>query len=191
MKLFKKKSTQTKQVEKKSTDEGGYKKGEATIRDLIAPSALSVNVNYLQVGDTFSKTIFIIAYPKFLNTNWFSSVINIDFALNISMFIHPVDTTDVIKQLRKSATQVQSEINIEAESGKIRDPILETAMENIEELRTSLQTGTEKFFRFGVYITFFGENLEELGKIDRTLEAVLEAQLVYIKPAVVKMEQGF
>ena len=52
------------------------------------------------------------------------------------MFIHPIDTSDILKSLRKSATQVQSEIHIEESEGKIRDPMLETAMQNIEELQS-------------------------------------------------------
>lgn len=192
--FFKKKDGKKEPVKSKKeslSDEEIFARGEAKIRDLIAPSAIKVNANYLQVGDTYARTVFVVAYPKFLHTNWFSSIINIDFAMNIAMFIHPIETSDVIKDLRKKATQVQSEISIEAEAGKIRDPILENALQNIEELRDSLQQGTEKFFRFGLYITIYALELEELNQTNQTVEAVLEAQMVYIKPAVVKMEQGF
>lgn len=187
------KTTTEKAVAKKEilTDDDLIARGEAKIRDLIAPAALKINANYLQIGDTFTRTVFVVAYPKFLHTNWFSSVINIDFAMNIAMFIHPIETGEIIKTLRKKATQVQSEINIEAGEGKIRDPILESALENIEELRDDLMQGTEKFFRFGLYLTLFSKDLAELNRINQTIEAVLEAQMVYIKPAVVKMEQGF
>lgn len=185
--LNKNKTTQADILE----SEAAYQRGEATIRDLIAPSAVKINANYFQVGDVYARTIFVIAYPKFLRTNWFSPIINVDLSMNIAMFIHPVDTGDILKSLRKSATQVQSEINIEAESGKISDPILESAMENIEDLRNSLQQGTEKFFRFGMYMTIYEESKEKLDKASRTIESILEAQMVYVKPAVVKMEQGF
>ena len=168
-----------------------YRKGLSTVKDLIAPSALKVNANYLQIGETFIRTIFVITYPRFLRTNWFSPIINIDYSLNISMFIHPVDTKEILKGLRKSATQVQSQIHIEEKAGKVRDPILETAIRDIEELRDSLQQGTEKFFRFGLYISIYGKNLEDLNKMHQEIEAILEAQLVYVKPAIFRAEQGF
>jgi hypothetical protein len=47
-------------------------------------------------------------------------------------------------------------MNIEVEEGKIRDPVLEAALQNIEELRDRLQQGTEKFFRFGLYMMIYG-----------------------------------
>ena len=168
-----------------------YQEGMATVRDLIAPSAMKVTANYLQIGDTFAKTLFVIAYPKYLRTSWFSPIINIDFPMEISMFMHPIDTREILKNLRKSATQVQSQIQIEQEDGKIRDPILETAMGNIEELRDQLQQGTEKFFRFGLYMTVFGKDAREVDKTGKELEAILEAQMVYVKPAILRSEQGF
>ena len=168
-----------------------YRRGVAKVEGLIAPAALRINANHIQVGEICARTIFVIAYPHYLGTNWFSPIVNVDSSLDIAMFIHPMETADVLKNLRKSATQVQSTIHLEEESGKIRDPMLETAMKNIEELRTKLQQGTEKFFRFGLYMTVYGKSVKELDKITRSIEAILEAQLVYVKPATLRMEQGF
>ena len=132
-----------------------YQEGLATIKDLIAPSAMKVNANYIQIGSSFAKTIFVIAYPKYLRTSWFSPIINIDFPMDISIFMHPVDTREIMKTLRKSATQVESQINIEQEEGKIRDPMKETAIQNIEELRDQLMQGTEKLLLQVQELLFF------------------------------------
>lgn len=168
-----------------------YQRGVATIKDLIAPAAMKFSANNLQIGETVARTVFVVAYPRYLHTNWFAPIINIDFSMDTSMFIHPISTSEILKNLKKSSTQVQSQIHMEEEAGKIRDPILETAIQDIEDLRDKLQQGTEKFFRFGLYMTLYGDNLEEVEKINRQIEAVLEAQMVYIKPAVLKVEQGF
>jgi type IV secretory pathway VirB4 component len=174
-----------------SESEALYQKGIATIRDLISPPAVRLTPTVMQVGDVMARTYFVIAYPRYLSTNWFSPIINIDFSMDIALFIHPIDTAEILKNLRKSATQVQSQINIEAEGGKIRDPILETAMQDIESLRDRLQQGTEKFFRFGLYMTLYGKDEKDLNEKCKAVEALLEAQLVYTKPAVLRMDQGF
>ena len=171
--------------------EGEYKKGVAVVKDLIAPAAFKVNHSHLEIGETYAKTIFIMAFPRFLSVNWFSPIINIDFPINISIFIHPIDTKKVLKGLLKTTTQIQSRINIEAQGGKVRNPMLESAMQNTEELRTRLQEGTERFFRVGIYITIFGEDIKSLNKMHHSIEAVLEAQMVYSKTASFRMEQGF
>ena len=168
-----------------------YQKGLATIKDLIAPPAIKIMTNSMQVGEVMTRTYFVIAYPRYLSTNWFSPVINMDFAMDIALYIHPIETGEILKNLRKSATQVQSQLTIEAEEGKIRNPVLETAMEDIEGLRDKLQQGTERFFRFGLYITLYGEDEKDLNEKSLSIEAILEAQLVYTKPAILRMDQGF
>ncbi len=192
--LFSKKTKKTKKTadpqENIIENEEFYQKGVATVRGLIAPSALQIQANHLQIGDVMSTTMFVVAYPRFLNDNWFSPIINIDFPMDVAMFIHPADTRDVLKNLKKSAAHVHSQINIQAESGKVSDPMLETAVDNIESLRVSLQQGTERFFRFGLYITIFSSNEKTLKHNISEIEAILEAQLIYTKPAVLRMEQG-
>lgn len=168
-----------------------YQEGVARLNDLIAPAAIKINPRSIRVGETLAQTIFVITYPRFLQSNWFSPIINIDMPIDISMFVHPIDTYDILKNLKKSATQVQSRAHMEQERGLIRDPSLETAMQDIEELRDKLQQGTEKFFRFGLYITVYGETEKELNEAAKSIESILEAQLVYVKPAVFKSEQGF
>lgn len=168
-----------------------YARGLATIKDLIAPPAIKVSTNSMQIGDVVSRTLFVIAYPRFLSTNWFSPIVNIDFPMDTALFVHPIETAEILKQLRKSATQVQSQMNIELEDGKIRDPVLESALQNIEELRDKLQQGTEKFFRFGLYMTLYGSDEKDLSSKTKSIEAMLEAQLVYTKPAVLRMDKGF
>lgn len=168
-----------------------YQRGLATIKDLIAPPAIRVTPATMQIGDVVARTLFVVAYPRFLSTNWFSPIINLDFPMDTALFIHPIETAEILKQLRKSATQVQSQMNIEIEEGKIRDPMLEAALQNIEELRDRLQQGTEKFFRFGLYMMLYGSDEKDLAQKVQSIEAILEAQLVYTKPAVLRMDAGF
>jgi hypothetical protein len=184
-------STPVKKSSGLSESEMLYEKGVATLRDLIAPPAIRLTPNVIQVGEVASRTHFIVAYPKYLGTNWFSPIINLDAPMDIAFFIHPIDTRDIVQDLRRAATQVQSQISIEAEEGKIRDPVLESALENIEELRDKLQQGTEKFFRFGLYMTIYAKDEKALNELSQSIEALLEAQLVFTKPAVLRMDQGF
>ncbi len=168
-----------------------YTKGLARVRDIISPSALKVESSYVRIGDRFARTFFVVAYPRFLQTGWFAPIINLDKTFDISMFIYPIDTGIIMRALRKTATQVQSRMELEAEAGKIRDPVLETSISDIEDLRDRLQQGLERFFKYGLYITIYGDEEKELDDMCSSLESLLEAKLIYIKPAVFRMEQGY
>ena len=79
---------------------------------------------------------------------------------------------------------------VNTERGKIRDPELEAAITDAEELRDQLQVGEEKFFRFGLYVTLWADSLEELGFVQRKIETLFGQQMVFSKVASSQQEQG-
>lgn len=165
--------------------------GMPSIKDLIAPPGMKINSNWLQIGGKISRTLFVFTYPRYLTTNWLSPILMLDREINISMFVHPVETTWIMGQLKKKVAQVQAQIGERQEKGQVRDPMLETAIQDIETLRNNLQQGTEKFFKFGLYLTIFANEQKQLDEIENEIRALLEGKLIYIKSATFQQEQGF
>lgn len=164
---------------------------ETTLIDLISPAGLKINSNNLQIGEKYGRTIFIFTYPRVLPTGWLSPVITLDREMNVGLFIHPAETAIILKNLTKKTAQIQSQIALQQEKGKVRDPVLEIALRDVEELRDRLQQGTEKFFKFGLYITFFADSPQQLNEIENEIRALLETKMVYAKSATFQQEQGF
>ena len=161
------------------------------IRDIIAPVSLVLNSNYLKLGERFAKSFFIFSYPRYLSSGWFSPIINLDVPMDIGFHIHPIDTGQVLKKLRKKVTEIAAEISENEEKGLMREPTLEIAYQDIESLRDRLQTAQEKMFKFGLYLTIYGNSEKELKEIETTLRSILEARLIYIKPALYQQKDGF
>ena len=161
------------------------------LRDILAPAALEISSSFLRLNKKLARAFFVFNYPRFLNTNWFSEIINLDKTLDISFFIHPIDTGVALKNLRKKVAEVESELSMREEKGLVRDPMLETAYHDLEDLRDKLQQAREKFFKFGLYITVYGNSVEELDKIETTLRSLLDAKLVYSKSAIYQQNTGF
>jgi type IV secretory pathway VirB4 component len=168
-----------------------YQEGLTTTRDIIAPSDFLVTTNYIQLGTYFVRTIFVYTYPRFLNTNWLSPIINYDFTMDISMFIIPEDGRQVMESLKRKMTQLESTRMVEQEKGLVRDPELDTAIHDIDELRESLAQGQNRLFQYSLYFTIYAKSLEELNSLSKQLESTLGGSLIYTKEAVVQMEQGF
>jgi conjugal transfer ATP-binding protein TraC len=171
--------------------EDALAKGVSTIRDVIAPAALSVDFNYLQIGNQYIKTFFVYSYPRYLYTDWLTPLINADFSMNTSLYIYPVESKEVLKKLRTKSAQIQSTFAEQSQKGLVRDPMLETAYQDVEELRDTLQRGEERFFRACLYFTIFAKDLEELNSLSGTLENILGGQLVLTKQTLMQQEQGF
>jgi type IV secretory pathway VirB4 component len=160
-------------------------------RKIIAPSGAQVTPNYLKIGDKLVKTFFIFSYPRYLSTGWFEPIINLPNLFDISIFVNPVDTGTALKNLRKKSAQIESQINDQQEKGMVRDPLLETALKDIESLRDTLQQAQEKMFSVGVYIAVYADSTEQLARLESQLTSLTEAQLIYIKPALFEQLEGF
>jgi len=168
-----------------------YRAAEVTLKDIVAPSALEIDPNFLRLGERVARTLFVFSYPRFLHTNWFSTVINLDKIFDISIFVHPVDTSIILRELRKQVARVQSQTSLREEKGLVRDPMLDTAYRDLEVLRDRLQQAQERLFNVGLYITIYGSNETELDKAENEIRSMMESKLVYIKPALFQQEEGF
>ena len=167
-----------------------YEAAILELKDVIAPSALEINSSYIKMGDKVARTIFVFAYPKFLSINWFSPIINLDKVFDISIFIHPMNTAEVLRKLQKKVAEVQSQIHLREEKGLVRDPMLDAAYQNLETLRDQLQQAQEKLFSFGLYLTIYADSLEELNREETEIRTMLEAKLIYAKPALFQQGEG-
>ena len=168
-----------------------YAEGALNLADAIAPAALKVGAREIELGEKFSRTFYTISYPRFLADSWFTPVINLDRVFDVGIFVHPVDTGAALRNFQNKVAEVESQIEDRAEKGLVRDPMLDTAYQDLETLRDQLQQAQEHLFEVGLYITVYGTSKEELDKIEGELRGILDAKLVYTKPALFQQEQGF
>ena len=170
--------------------EQAFLKGVSTLRDLIAPSSIEIHSSYFRLGTKYGRTMYVYGYPREIYTGWLSSLINIDEVLDISMYIYPVDSQVVLNNLRKKVTQLEASTSINNEKGRVRDPALEAAISDAEELRDQIQVGAERFFRFGLYITLWADSMDELNFMQQKIETIFGQQMVFSKVASSQQEQG-
>ena len=168
-----------------------YKQGTLDLVDTIAPTALLVGSRELQLGEKFVRAFYTISYPRFLSDSWFSPIINLDKVLDASIFIHPVETEQALRGFQKKVAEVQSQISERESKGLVRDPMLDTAYQDLENLRNDLQQAQEKLFDVGLYLSLYGDTKEEIDKTEGDIRGILDAKLVYTKPALFQQEQGF
>ena len=198
MGLFKKKKQQLdpvalaeqQRLQEQQEVQAAFQKGVTALRDFIAPSSIEFSSSYFQIGTRFARTYYVFGYPRQIHTGWISSFVNIDEVVDLSLFIYPVESQVVLENLRKKVSQLEAGLQIDAEKGRVRDPGKQAAILDAEELRDKLQVGEEKFFRFGMYFTVYGNSLDELDFVSHKIESMLGQQLVFSKPASAQQEQG-
>jgi len=168
-----------------------YREGAVSIKDLIAPSAFNVESSFIQLGTVYCRTIFVVTYPRYIALGWGAPIINLSVTMDISMFFYPVKSDIILKQLRNKVGALEAQINADAEKGAPRDPIRETALRDIEQLRDNLTQGSEHFFQFAFYVTVYTKTKEELDQVSEDIESVFGSKLIYSRKVLYQAEQGF
>lgn len=168
-----------------------YREGLISVRDLVAPAALDIKPTFLMLGELFVRTIFVIGYPRYITVGWFAPVINLNLPLDISMYFYPVRSDIILKQLKKRVGNLEAQILADREKGAPRDPIRETALRDIEQLRDDLTQGIEHFFQFGLYVTVYADDRKKLERLTDDVEALFGTKLVYSRKVLYQAEQGF
>ena len=168
-----------------------YEEGLQKVLDLIAPAAIEVKTKEIVLNDQFCRTLYVYNWPNYIYPNWLSQIINYDAQMDIAHFIYPTSNNAIMKMLRRKVAELRSSIRMLEQRGVVRDPALEAALQDAEELRDLLTRGREKLFQFGMYVTLYSDDEEKLKKLQTDIESLLGGKLVLTKPAVFQMEHAW
>lgn len=168
-----------------------YKAAEMQLKDIIAPSALGVTPKALNLGTNIVRSFFVISYPRFLTDNWLSPIINLDKVFDVSIHVVPLETGKVMKDFQRKVAEVESQILSREDKGLVRDPSLDVAYKDLEDLRDGLVQAQEKMFDVSLYFSIYGSDEKELDKVENEIKTILESRLVYAKPALFQQEDAF
>ena len=168
-----------------------FSQGLVTIQDVISPEAIEVDFSELKINSAYTRSFFVAGYPRSVLANWLSPLINFPATTNISMFIYPVDSSDILDKLKRKITEMEAELQSDLRAGKITNIDTEVKLEDAVSLREELAKGTYKFFQFGLYFTVYANDMEELNRISSALKSSLGAQLIIAKQATLQMGSGF
>jgi len=177
-------------TDKATNDAAAISDALMTLEDVIAPSGIQIGPRTLDMSGIAARTFFISTYPRYLNDGWLEPILNLEKELDVAVHIHPINTADTLKKFQKKVAEVQSQINIRADKGMVRDPQLEAAFRNLEDLRDKLQQAEEKLFDVGVYVTIYGVDEAALNKTEGEIKSILDSRLIYLKPALYDQGKG-
>ncbi|MDO5561610.1 MAG: ATP-binding protein [bacterium] len=168
-----------------------FSQGLVTIQDIISPEAIELDFTEQKINSTYTRSFFISGYPRSVLANWLSPLINFPATIDISMFVYPVDSGDILEKLKRKITEMEAELQSDLRAGKITNIDTEVKLEDAVSLREELAKGSYKFFQFGLYLTIYANSLENLDKISKAVKSTLGAQLIIAKQATMQMGDGF
>lgn len=165
--------------------------GRVRINDLIAPDAIKIDPNHVQIGDRLVRTIFVTGYPRTAGMGWLNRLYSYGENIDISIHIEPLSTEKVIRALTKKITQYTTTERMEGMKGKITDIAVSSAKNDALSLRDALHHGSEKLFYQSIYISVSGKTQEELDSISEEIETLCGSIGLTTRQALFQQEPGF
>jgi len=175
----------------KKADPKNLSPNQSSIQDILAPSVIEVDFDFLKINNRFVRTMFVAGYPRYVSANWLSPLINFEQSLDVSLFIYPVESKNILDDLRRKIAEMEAELSVDIERGRIVDPATQAKLEDALTMQEQLTKGIERFFQFGLYITLSADTLEKLNQASKELESTLASLLIIPKHTTLQMEEGF
>ena len=166
-------------------------RGIVSVKDIIAPPAIEVDFDFIKIGSTFYRTLFVVGYPRYVQANWLSSLINFEHTLMIAMYQYPAEAKGVLDDLKRKITEMEATIAMDIQHGHVMDPSVQAALEDAEILQEELVKGQQRFFQFALYVTIPADTKEELDTVTKRVESTLGALSLVPKHATLQMEEAF
>lgn len=164
--------------------------GSLSATDIIAPPAIEVDFDLLKVGDWYYRTLFVAGYPRFVSANWLEPLISFNHTLDISMYIYPTRSEEILENLKRKVGEMEATIQSDLKRGRVIEPSVQVALEDALALQQELAKGSERFFQFGLYVTIPARTKEDLDKATNQVEATLGSLLIVTKTSILQMEEG-
>lgn len=165
--------------------------GPMSVVDIVSPPAIEVDFDYLKIGEWYFRALFVAGYPRFVTANWLGPLISFDHTLDISMYIYPTESAQVLENLRRKVGEMEATIQSDMKRGRVIEPSIQVALEDALSLQQQLAKGAERFFQFGLYVTIPSKSKEDLDKTTKQVEATLGSLMIMSKKAILQTEEGF
>ena len=164
--------------------------GQQDQLDLISYAGIKEEASFLQINDRYVRTLFISGYPYVASTGWLSMLINFNHNIDISYHIEQVDPSTALPKLIRKITELESTKRTMLKEGRVIGSEITDPLESAMELKDKIQRGMEKLFQISIYMTITADSVNELNKITKLLETVMQTRLFYIKPATFQQIEG-
>ncbi len=176
----------------KADDVVSFSVRTADIREMLVPSVLEVEPGHIHCqnrDDVFLRTLYLHDYPREVTPNWLRDVLSLDYNLDVSLHVSPLDPGRARSRLdanERELTGTLAAVSDDVPTAREIEERLEDISYAKEEFRNKA-----KWFHLSLYITPYAQSLEELERATRAIEDQLAGLFFRSQRAYYRQEQGF
>jgi hypothetical protein len=162
------------------------------VREMLVPSVLEVgplHVHCQNRDDMFVRTLYLQDYPREVTPNWLRDVLSLDYNLDVSMHITPLDPHRARTKLDANERELAGTLAAVSDDAPTARDIQER-LEDISHIKEEFRNKA-KWFQLALYIAPYAGTEEELERATRAIEDQLAGLFFRSQRAYYRQEQGF
>jgi type IV secretory pathway VirB4 component len=154
-------------------------------------AALEVASHHLRVGDGYSATYAVCGYPAEVSPAWMVPLLSYPGRVTVALHTNPVPAPVAAPMLKRQRARLESTRRIDADKGKLGDPMVEAAATDAADLAERVARGASKLHHAGIYVTVHGRTLDELHETTAGVRSAAASVLLDLQPATFRHHHGY
>ena len=118
----------------------------------IGPASIETAPRHVRVGDGYAATLIVTGYPAEVGPAWLEPLLAWPGRLDVALHIEPLAPQVAATRLRRQRARLESNRRVDAERGRLGDPITDAAAEDAADLADRVARGMARLFRVGLYL---------------------------------------
>lgn len=161
------------------------------LADLLAPASVEECRDALRLEDEYVRSLVVTNFPREVLPGWLAPLLLHDDITEIVLHLHPQDSASMLRQLVRRKADFQSSRQVNARRGRLDDPELQVAEQDVDTLINQLASGEERVFEVGFYVMVRASDRRTLDERTERLQAVLRTLFLVARPATLDQALAF
>src|SRR5260370_22831442 len=161
------------------------------LADLLAPASVEVTRDALCLEGEYARALAVTCFPREVSPGWLAPLLLHDDIIDIVFHLHPQDNTAMLRQLLRRKNTYQSSRRVNLRRGRLDDPEIQVAEQDVDGLISQLASGEERLFELGFYIIVRAADRYSLDERTARLLAVLRNLFLVSRPTTYEHAPAF
>ena len=161
------------------------------IADLLAPASVEVTRDAICLESEYARALAITSFPREVAPGWLAPLLLHDDIIEIVFHLHPQDNASMLRQLLRRKNAYQSSRRVNLRMGRMGDPEVAVAEQDVDMLIGQLASGEERIFDLGLYVIVRTSDKRSLDERTDRMLAVLRNLFLVARPATYEHAAAF
>jgi len=156
---------------------------------IVSPDEISVSNKDVLINK-YHRVLVGVNYPRQVDAGWLSNLVAMKADINLSMHVSPYKRKTAVSLLNNQIKKLETDVYTLKSTGKIVPASMSIQLEDMRDLLTHVEAGTEKVFDFGLYIDVKAQDRNTLDALVKKARNIMDSIMIQPKVPSLQMKEA-